>query len=217
MARPKNGQAISAGRKTRAEIRRLKGLLAKAEKAKDLATWRRAKAVLGYIRGKTGIESCQELNVVRGTINQWLRWFEIKGTEGLKSRKPPGAAVKLSETQRAELIKLIEAGPMEAGYQTGIWTGPMIGDLIKRRYGITYHNHHVPRLLHVLGFSVQRPRRKLSRADLEKQQEWISKTLPNIKKKRRPAVEWFYSGMRQASGSTARSTKPGPELAANHE
>jgi len=217
MTRAKNGHAISVGRKSRAEIRRLKRLLVKAEKAKDLATWRRAKAVLGYIQGKTVIESCQELNVVRGTINQWLRWFEVKGTEGLESRKPPGAAIKLSEAQRQELIKSIEAGPIEAGYQTGIWTGPMIGDFIKRRYGISYHNHHIPRLLHVLGFSVQRPRRKLSRADLEKQQDWISKTLPNIKKKRQPVVEWFYSGMRQASGSMAHSTKPGLELAANRE
>ena len=40
----------------------------------------------------------------------------------------------------------------------------MIGDLIEERFGIRYHNHHVPRLLHQLGFSVQRPRKRLASA-----------------------------------------------------
>ena len=42
----------------------------------------------------------------------------------------------------------------------------MIGDLIEDRFGVRYHNHHVPRLLHQLGFSVQRPRKRLARAEL---------------------------------------------------
>ena len=32
----------------------------------------------------------------------------------------------------------------------------MIGALIAQRFGVRYHNHHVPRLLHELGFSVPR-------------------------------------------------------------
>lgn len=59
----------------------------------------------------------------------------------------------------------------------------MIGDLIAQRYGIRYHNHHVPRLLHDLGFSVQRPRRRLARADREAQAMWLRDRLPRIKKK----------------------------------
>jgi transposase len=33
------------------------------------------------------------------------------------------------------------------------------------RIGVRYHNHHIPRLLHQLGLSVQRPRKRLARAD----------------------------------------------------
>lgn len=215
MTRAKNGQAISKHRRSRAEMRRLNRLLSKAEKRKDLATWRRARAVLGYIQGKTAIELSEDLNVARSAINQWNRWFETKGTEGLQSRKPPGAAPRLSDKQRQELVTLIEAGPIEAGYQTGIWTGPMIGDFIRKRFGITYHNHHIPRLLHSLGFSVQRPRRRLAKADREKQGEWLNHTFPKIKKKRLPVVEWFYSGMRPASGSTGRSIRHGHASATN--
>ena len=64
----------------------------------------------------------------------------------------------------------------------------MIGDLIAHRFGVRYHNHHVPRLLHDLGFSVQRPRRRLARADAEAQAVWLREKLPRIKKKRPPAA-----------------------------
>jgi transposase len=61
------------------------------------------------------------------------------------------------------------------------------GDLIRRRYGVRYHNHCIPRLLHKLGFSVQRPRKRLARANLERQAHWVRKTFPGLKKKPPPA------------------------------
>jgi transposase len=63
----------------------------------------------------------------------------------------------------------------------------MIGDFIEQRFGVRYHNHHVPRLLNQMGFSVQRPRKRLARADVEAQATWLRESLPRIKKKPRPA------------------------------
>lgn len=91
-----------------------------------------------------------------------------------------GRAPKLGEAQQQELITLIEAGPQSAGYGAGIWTGPMIGDLILHDFGVRYHNHHVPWVLHRLGFSVQRPRKRLARADLEKQEIWLREAFPAL-------------------------------------
>ena len=64
----------------------------------------------------------------------------------------------------------------------------MIGDLIERRFGVRYHNHHVPRLLHQPGFSVQRPRKRLARADAEAQAHGLREKRPAIKKKLQPAA-----------------------------
>jgi transposase len=217
MARARNGKAIRKSRRRRPEIRRLKRLLRKAEKARDLLTWRRAKAVLGYIEGVGVKDLSSQVEVTRGSINRWIQWFDARGAEGLAPRTAPGAVPRLTEEQRQELVTLIEAGPISGGYQTGLWTGPMIGDFIRRRYGVHYHNHHVPRLLHSLGFSVQRPRRRLAKADLEKQEEWLNHTLPKIKKKRPPVVEWYYSGTKPASGSMGHSIKPGRESVINLE
>jgi transposase len=181
--RAKPGQAIQAKWLTRHEMAKLNALIVKAKKEGDLLTWRRAKAVRDYIRGKPVLTIVGELDVVRASVNQWIRWFDATGTEALRPRKAPGAAPKLIEVQRAELVALIEAGPQASGYMGGVWTGPRIGDLIRKKFGIRYHNHHVPRLLHQLGFSVQRPRKRLARADREAQEIWLRKRLPAIKKK----------------------------------
>jgi transposase len=181
--RSKKGQAISRERKTAKEMSALRALRESAKRTKDLETWRRAKAVLGYIGGISVIALSEKLDVTRGSINRWLQWYEAAGTEGLRPKKPPGGMPRMGINQQDELVALIEAGPLACGFVSGIWTGPRIGELIRRRFGISYHNHHIPRLLHKLGFSVQRPRKRLARADREKQAVWLKKRFPAIKKK----------------------------------
>ena len=189
MARAKKGHAIRAARKTRREKRRLNALLAEAEKTDDLKTWRRARAVLGYMEGRSVTEMSEEFGVVRSTVNRWLQWYDMQGADGLRTGDRSGAPKRLTAKQLAELTSTIEAGPVAAGYATGVWTGPMIGDWIRRRFGVRYHNHYIPHLLHRLGFSVQRPRKRLARADAEKQEYWLRKRFPAIKKKPAPAGE----------------------------
>ena len=162
---------------------KLKEIYARAKSRGELAVWRRCRAVLGYLAGKTVTEIARELDAGRSSVYEWLNWYNAHGVGGLKTKKAPGAAPRLSPTQEEELAGTIEGGPIEAGYNSGVWTGPMIGNLIHKRYGVKYHNHHVPRLLHRLGFSVQRPRKKLAKADAEAQAYWLRTRLPAIKKK----------------------------------
>lgn len=211
MTRWKNGEAVRGIRKSRAERRRLKKLLSEAERGGDLATWRRVRAILGYIIGKSVIELSDELGVTRGAINRWMQWFQAQGTEGLRTRIPPGGVARLTSVQYEELSSTIEGGPEAAGFTTGVWTGPMIGEWIRRQYKVKYHNQHIPRLLHKLGFSVQRPRRRLARADIELQAFWLKSKFPAIKKKRRLAEGSSSSRTRRAFGSTELYTRHGQE------
>ena len=187
--RSKTGEAISQQRRTPAALKELKQFVTEAQQSNDLERWRRGRAVLGYIEGRRVIEMAREFSVNRSSINRWLGWYNAIGVNGLETGVAPGAAPRLSDKQTRELIGLIEAGPNSAGYSSGVWTGPMIGDLIEERFGVRYHNHHIPRLLHKLGFSVQRPRKRLARADSDAQDIWIREKFPAIKKKRKPVEE----------------------------
>jgi transposase len=184
MARSKNGEAISEGGRSAAARKGLRRFIRERVKSGDLDEWRRGKAVLGYIEGRRVVDLASELDVTRGSVNRWLQWYEAMGLEGLVTRTAPGPSPKLNESRRQKLIRVIEAGPLAAGYESGVWTGPMVGDLIERRFGVRYHKHNVPRLLHELGFSLQRPRKRLARADAVAQATWVRETLPAIKKKR---------------------------------
>lgn len=207
--RSKNGQAIDARWRTPTALEALRALLREAAAAKDLETWRRAKAVLGYLEGRRVIAMCAELGVVRGSINRWLLWYNAMGADGLRTGKAPGRPPRLSQDQLDRLGAMIDAGPQAAGFSTGVWTGPMVGNLIERHFHVRYHNNYIPPLLHQLGFSVQRPRKRLARADAEAQARWLRERLPAIKKKPPLVEESSPSRTKPASGSTARSTKPG--------
>ena len=58
----------------------------------------------------------------------------------------------------------------------------MIAWVIEEEFGVRYHPGHVRKLLHGLGFSVQRPRRVLARADASEQDRWRRRTYPTLKK-----------------------------------
>lgn len=183
MARSKDGEAISARGRSPSARKKLRQFIRRSEKEGDLACWRRGRAVLGYIQGRRVVDLAVEAGVTRGSVNRWLQWYEASGVAGLLTATAPGAKPKLTEEQRREVGEMVDAGPQAAGYSSGVWTGRMIGDLIEQRFGVRYHNHCVPRLLNELGFSLQRPRKRLARADAEKQATWIRKTFPAIKKK----------------------------------
>jgi transposase len=187
--RSKNGEAISEKRRTPHARKKLRRFIRQCLKAGDLGGWRRGRAVLGYIEGRRVIELALEADVTRGSVNRWLQWYEAAVLTGLLTDKAPGPVCKLTQDQQDELGALVDAGPQAAQYTSGVWTGPMIKDLIQKRFQVHYHKQHIPRLLLYLGFSVQRPRKRLARADLKAQAAWVREKLPMIKKKPRRATE----------------------------
>ena len=197
------------------QVERLRELLHEATVLKDLAMWRRAKCVLGYIDGRAAIDLAKEIGLDRSAIAKWIGWYNADGADGLRTRPLPGRSPRLTDEQRAEVARVVEAGPLAAGFQSGMWTGALIGQWIEQRLGVHYHPQHIPRLLHQLGFSVQRPRKRLAAADLQRQEMWLRTTFPAIKKKPLPAGASSSSRTRPASGSTARSTRRGVASASN--
>ena len=189
MYRAKTGEAVDARWRAAEHLERLREMLAEAKVANDLDMWRRVRAVTDYIGGKRVVETAAELGVNRSAINRWLIWYNAEGPDALRTRVPPGRERALTPTQEAELATLIEGGPLDAGFQTAIWTCPLLAELIKQRFGVSYHPDHVSKLMARLGFSVQRPRKRLSRADAELQRDWVENRLPAIKKERPRAAD----------------------------
>jgi len=133
--------------------------------------------------GMTSGEIADVLDAPRSKVSQWLSDYEHYGFEALLEGQRSGRPDQLSEPQRTQLEDIIDSGPVSWGFLSGVWSAPMVARVISEEFGIDYCARHVRRLLHEWGFSVQRPRRKLKRANPAEQNRWRRYTYPRLKKK----------------------------------
>ena len=160
-----------------------------AEAAGDRDYSRRLRSIwLVGRKGYTQGSAAEILEVTTSCVWRWVRTYRLGGVEGLRPRKAPGAKPRLSKKQLERLQRWVQRGPEACGFDTGVWTGPLVRDFIKRKFGVNYSVVQVRRILHKLGFSVQYPKKILSEASQEEQERWLKKEYPRIKK--RPNGRW---------------------------
>lgn len=188
---------------------RLIRLSKEAERDGAYRVAKRLRAVVLNSEGHTSGELARILQAPRSKVSEWLQRYQSEGVDGLLERYRSGRPSELSEKQRQELGDILDSGPVAYGLDCGIWTSPMIAWVIEEEFGVEYHPGHVRKLLHALGFSVQRPRRVLARADAATQDRWHRRVYPAVKKKPARETGRSSSRTRPASGKTRRSTPPG--------
>lgn len=126
------------------------------------------------------------LHVHRTRVHTWIcRWNE-HGIDGIKEGHRAGRPCELNAAQREQFHDIVESGPVAYGLNSGVWTSPVLAEVIQEEFGVAYHPGHVRKLLHRLGCSVQRPTTRLVQADPKAQKKWIRYTYPNLKKKPAP-------------------------------
>ena len=165
---------------------RLIRLSKEAERDGAYRVAKRLQAVVLNSEGRTSGELAAILKAPRSKVSEWLLRYQTYGVDGLLEGYRSGRPPAMTEPQRVQLGDILDSGPVAYGLDCGIWTSPKIAWVIEEEFGITYHPGHVRKLLHGLGFSVQRPRRVLARADAGEQDRWHRRTYPNLKKKPKP-------------------------------
>ena len=80
----------------------------------------------------------------------------------------------VSEAAVSQCVKILEAGALVAGFPTEQWTQARVQQVIKREYGVSYHQNYISRLLHDLGWSVQKPDPRAIERDEELIRAWLS-------------------------------------------
>ncbi len=123
------------------------------------------------------------LHMHRSTVHTWIVSWNAHREVGLYEGHRSGRPTALTETDRERLSDIVDSGPVAYGLQTGVWTSPVVTEVIENEFGVRYHPGHVRKLLKQLGFSVQRPTPKLVQADPRKQNRWTRYTYPDLKKK----------------------------------
>ena len=144
---------------------------------------RRAEGVRLLQEGEmTQVEIARYLGVSEAAVSQWKRKLEQSGPDALQPRTATGRPAKLDGAARQALVEKLEAGALAAGFPTAQWTQARVKQVIEREFGVSYHRDYISRLLHDLGWSVQKPDPRAIERDEELIRAWLKQDWPRIKK-----------------------------------
>ena len=196
---------------TRAERRRFEELIRLYDTAGRTRKAKRFRAVLAFADGDSLHDICRLTEAPLPSVQRWLTQFRRCGghLDAFEPQSPPGWPCGLTANDLVTLTKTIAAGPERAGYDRGVWTGPLVADLIVRKYEVNYTRTHVTRLLHQLGFSCQKPRKHLAKAKPEEQRIWLQERWPRLKKTPRGETPRSTSKTKLDSASRERRSERG--------
>ncbi len=110
----------------------------------------------------------------RKTIQTWVKTFNGGGLDAIAPNSPPGRPSSLSKEEKESLKADVLTHPRELGYEFSNWEGKSAAYHIKQKFSAELSVRQAQRLLHELGFTLQRPKYKFPKADPEKQKEFLN-------------------------------------------
>lgn len=139
----------------------------------------------------------------RTTIYKWLKKAQGRGRglRTLRSRKGTGRPPKLTAKQARQVLRWMNGrDPRQYGFDFGLWTRQLVGELIADKFGIELSLASVGKLLATLGLTPQKPLMRAYERDPAAIEAWKRDTYPSIaaRAKRRGAEIYFWdeSGFR---------------------
>lgn len=132
------------------------------------------------------------------SVKRWRRTWKQGGVAALAAKPQYVPRCRLSDEQKGQLVEILLRGPLAAGYFTDLWTCARVAQVIDKEFGVTYHADHVGRLLHSLGFTPQKPRRRARERDEEAIERWRRVDWLRIKKGERGEKLASFSSTRRA-------------------
>ena len=152
---------------------------------RDAMEYMRIQAIRLFKEGKRADEIAEFFGVTVDAVYKWKRTHKEKGIAGLKSKKAPGAAPKLSEEEQNKLLVLLKQPADFYGFPTQLWDCKRIKQLVKEKFSKTIHYSNIWRLLKRLNLSNQVPEKEAIERSRHKVRYWLKEKWPKIEKHRR--------------------------------
>lgn len=143
---------------------------------------RKTLRVLGLIKimeGKKTNDISEFLGVFRTSITEWVKKINQYGLNGLMEKSGRGLKSQLTKTQKQKLKKDLLKTPREFGFSSNLWTGKILKEHLQKKYGLTYRLSMMYVLFRQLGFTLQRPTKKLIGVKPKEQKEFKKKLKKN--------------------------------------
>lgn len=145
---------------------------------------RRLRAAELLSQNKGTSEVARLVGVTPSCVSKWKRTLRKRGPAGLRAKPLLGRKPRLNAAQKRRLVAALKRGAVAAGCDNDLWTCRRVRDLIGTTEGVWYDFNHVGRILHALGFSVQKPEARARERDEKRIARWRSRDWPRLKKTR---------------------------------
>ena len=139
--------------------------------APDAETRTRYQMVLLAAEGRPVAEIAAIVRRSVATVQRVLRRYQAGGPDGVPRRRPPGRPGGAPPAWWAELERVVERDPREAGVPSAVWTTRLLAEYLAERAGYRAAPETVRLALHRLGFVCKRAGWSLKRK-AEEQPEW---------------------------------------------
>ena len=146
-----------------AELRRL------ARHERDGGVSARLLALANALEDIPREEAARLAGMTGQTLGDWVHRYNAEGVAGLRDRPRAGRRCRLSEGQQAALKALVLRGPDLKRDGCIAWRARDLCRLVEQRFGVSYKESGMLRLLHSLEFSWQKPRPVHPEADAKVQ------------------------------------------------
>jgi transposase len=155
----------------------------------------RRRAVAGVQEGQSPEAIVKALGISRGTLYGWLAKYRNGGWNALDARKRGGRPPKLDgKAMRWIYATVTMKNPMQMKFTFALWTARMIGEVIRKQFGVTLSKASVCRLLIQLGLTPQRPVWRAYQQKPEAVQRWLRTEFPRIRKLARTVKAQVFFG-----------------------
>src|SRR6266699_1307932 len=111
----------------------------------------------------------------------WKEWRRLRAWQLYQqgwTQKEIGDALGASKGAVSQWIAVAEAH----GFRGSMWSTTRVAELIKKRFGVSYHPSHMSGLLRRIRYSVQKPVERATQRDEHAIEAWKTEQWPALKK-----------------------------------
>ena len=134
-----------------------------------------------HTRGHSPELVADVLGISRSALYDWLRRYREGGYDVLDTHDAPGSAPLITPAMDEWLTEtVLSTDPTQYGYDTLLWTGRLLAELLEKRFGVNVRPGTVDAHLQQLGLSYQKPDYRASERDEAEIGRFLDEKFPRI-------------------------------------
>lgn len=139
---------------------------------------RRMLAIAMVLEGASRLDAARQAGMDRQTLRDWVLRYNADGIGALVSRKPPGSAPKLTQTEMDELRELVIKGPDPKVDRVIRWRCVDLRAEVKRRFSVTVAERTIAKWLRKMRLTRLQARPFHPKRDAAAQEDFKKTSVP---------------------------------------